>query len=47
MVVDGSVEVFTVFSGVLETFVKLNVVDWCVVFGNSVVFGAAVIVVSC
>lgn len=44
---DDSVEVFTVFSGVLETFVKLNVVDCCVVFGNSVVFGAAVIVVSC
>lgn len=35
---DGSVVVFTVFSGVLETPVKLTVVDCCVVFRNIVVF---------
>lgn len=35
---DGSVDVFTVFVGVLETSVKLTVVDCCVVFGDIVVF---------
>lgn len=48
MVGDGSVDVCTVFNGVLETSVKLKVVDCCVVFGDIVEFGAAaVIVVSC
>lgn len=48
MVGDGSVDVFTVFVGVLETSVKLTVVDWCIVFGDIVEFWAAEkIVVSC
>lgn len=36
MVGDGSVDVFTLFVGVLETSVKLTVVDCCVVFGDIV-----------
>lgn len=35
---DGSVDVCTVFIGVLETSVKLTVVGCCVVFGDIVVF---------
>lgn len=48
MVGDGSVDVCTVFIGVLETSVKLTVVDCCVVFGAIVeLWAAAEIVVSC
>lgn len=38
MVGDGSVDVCAVFVGVLETSVKLTVVDCCVVIGDIAVF---------